>query len=388
MARLSEILPFRTRILYRYLFCEIWPTLIVGLLVFIFLVLAARMLNISEWVVNHGVHPGDVGRMILYLLPGMILFSLPAAILMAVFIAFLRLSGDNEIMALKSSGISLFQMLPPVIAVSAIVFLAAIALSIFAVPNGNRSFKDLVFRIARSNADLAIKERIFTEPFEKVTFYVNSFSPKDKLMKDLFLVDRRESTVTTTIVAKKGMIVSDAEGRSIVIRLMDGTAFTMEKKAQAARTIQFSTYDVTIGLDDFMPPNTLRKKSPKEMLIPELISKMNVSKRDEEIYNQVAGELMERFSIPFAIFLMGLIGAPLGAQIRPGGRSLGILVSMAVFVSYYLSLSGMRNIGESGLLSPFIGMWLPVFFLSAACVILLIKVQNERPILRWERLNQ
>jgi lipopolysaccharide export system permease protein len=343
------------------------------------------MLNISEWVVNHGVHPGDVGKMIFYLLPGMVLFALPAAILMAVFIAFLRLSGDNEIMAMKSSGISLFQMLPPVITVSIIGFVAAMTISTLVVPWGNRSFRDLVFRIAKSKADLGIKERVFSEPFDKVTFYVNSFSPKEKIMKDLFLVDRREQSMTTTVVAKSGIIVSDPEGRAIVIHLMDGTAFTMEKKAQAARTVRFSTYDVRIGLEDIMPPNSPRKKSPKEMSVVELTHLLRSVDEKETVHHEMAVELMERISIPVAVFLMGIIGAPLGAQIRSGGRSMGIGVSMAIFTVYYLFLAGVRSIGETGTLSPFVGMWLPSLFLLISTLLLLKRVQNENPLLGWER---
>lgn len=370
--------------LYRYILHEIWPTLVASLLVFIFIVLAARMLNISEWVVNHGVYLADIGRMILYLLPEMVLFALPAAILMAVFIAFLRLSNDNEIMALKSSGISLFQMLPPVITVSIAGFVAAMTISILVVPWGNHSFRDLVFRIAKSKADLGIKERIFSEPFHKVTFYVNSFSPKERVMKDLFLVDRRDPSVTTTIVAKLGMIVSDPAGRAIVIHMKEGTAFTMEKKAQAGSTVQFSSYDLRIGLDDIMPRDALRKKSPKEMSVTELVRQLRVVKKKPRHY-EMAVELMERLSIPFAVFLMGMIGAPLGAQVRSGGRSLGVGVSMAIFLVYYLLLAGVRSIGETGVLSPFLGMWLPNFFLLISNLLLLKRVQNEEPLLQWNR---
>jgi lipopolysaccharide export system permease protein len=374
--------------IHRYILHEIWPPLVASLLVFVLIVLAARMLNIAEWVVNHGVDPSQMAGMIFYLLPGMILFALPAATLMAVFIGFLRLSNDNEVMAMKSSGISLYQMLPPVLWVSVLAFLAAVCISVFMVPWGNRSFKDLVFRIAKAKANLGIKERIFSEPFDKVTFYVNSFSSTDKVMKDIFLVDRREPTATTTIVAKTGNILSDPKGRVIVIRLMDGTAFTTERKSNAARTVRFSSYDVTIGLDDLMPPDSLRKRSPKEMTVPELIRQIRTAENAETIHHEMAIELMERFSVPFAVFLMGLIGAPLGAQIRSSGRSIGIGISLGIFVIYYLFLSGVKSIGETGVLSPFIGMWLPAFFLMITGGVLLRKVQNERSLLPWERWSR
>ena len=173
--------------IYKYIFHEIWPTFLASLLVFIFIVLAARMLNIAEWVINHGVSPLQVLKMILYLLPGMILFALPATTLIAVFVGFHRLSGDNEITALKSSGISMYQMLPPVVVLSLTTLIMAALLGLVGSPWGNRSFKDFIFQIAHSKADLAVKERVFCEPFDGVTFYINSFSSKERIMKDIFL---------------------------------------------------------------------------------------------------------------------------------------------------------------------------------------------------------
>jgi len=368
------------KILNRYISREIWPIFIAGLLVFIFIVLAARMLSLAEWVVNRGIHLGEVIKMIAYLIPGMVLFALPAAMLMAVFIAFLRLSSDNEITAMKSSGISLGQMLPPVVVLSLVGLLVALSIGVFFLPQGNRAFKDLVFRIARSKADLSIKERIFSEPFDKVTFYVNSFSEKDRVMKNIFLVDRRDPAVTLTVIARQGEILSDPKGRAMVVHLVDGTAFTVEKKSQAARTVQFSTYDVTVGLEDILPAGSMRKRSPKEMLVMELIRNLREADPGGSLYHEMAMELMERFSIPAAVFLMGIIGALLGVQIRSGGPSLGIGISLGVFVIYYLFLAGVRSLGESGTVSPFLGMWFPPLFLLGSCLALGKRAQTEQPL--------
>lgn len=238
--------------------------------------------------------------------------------------------------------------------------------------------KDLAFRIVRSKADLGIKERVFSEPFDRLTFYVSSFSSKEKVMRDLFLVDRRDPSVSTTIVAKEGMILNDPQGKVLVVHLLDGTVFTMEKKSQTARTIQFSTYDVSIPLEEMMPPDSLRKKSPQEMFVRELIRNLRKGPKDKALYNEMAVELMGRFSIPLAVFLMGIIGAPLGSQIRVGGRSMGVGVSLMIFFVYYLFLAGVRSIGETGVISPFLGMWLPVLFLLISCGVLLRSAQKER----------
>ena len=372
--------------LHKYIFHEIWPTLLASLAVFLFIVLAARMLNLAEWMINHGVHPFQLARMIFYLLPGMILFALPAVLLMAVFVAFHRLSNDNELQAIKSSGISLYQMLPSVVLISLAGFLAALFLSSSAGPWGRKSFKDFVFMIAYSRADLGIQERIFCEPFKGITFYVSNFAPKERAMKDVFLVDRRDPAMTTTIVAREGRIDSREDLRLITVRFLDGTIFMVDKKQEEGRTITFSTYDLGIGLDDIMPALAGREKDPKEMSFEELRNGLKGPPRQDSRQPEILLELMERFSIPFAVFLMGLIGAPLGAQLRAGGRLVGVVVSLMIFLFYYLLLVGVRSIGETGFLSPAVGSWLPVLFLLSACLYLMKRSEKEKSIAFFEQL--
>jgi len=372
--------------LHKYIFHEIWPTLLASLAVFLFIVLAARMLNLAEWMINHGVHPFQLARMIFYLLPGMILFALPAVLLMAVFVAFHRLSNDNELQAIKSSGISLYQMLPSVVLISLAGFLAALFLSSSAGPWGRKSFKDFVFMIAHSRADLGIQERVFCEPFKGITFYVSNFAPKERAMKDVFLVDRRDPAVATTIVAREGRIDSREDLRLITVRFLDGTIFMEDKKQEEGRTITFSTYDLGIGLDDIMPALAGREKDPKEMSFEELRNGLKGPPKQDSRQPEILLELMERFSIPFAVFLMGLIGAPLGAQLRVGGRLVGIVVSLMIFLFYYLLLVGVRSIGETGFLSPAVGSWLPVLFLLSACLYLMKRSEKEKSIAFFEQL--
>jgi lipopolysaccharide export system permease protein len=188
-----------------------------------------------------------------------------------------------------------------------------------------------------------------------------------------------------TIVAKEGRIESRPESRIITVRFKDGTIFVSGKKQTEVRTIRFDLYDLTIGLDDIMPALTARQLSPKEMSLKELVDSLrNIKKRDAE-YHEALMEVMERFSIPFAVFLMGLIVVPLGAQLRAGGRFVGIVVSFVVFLLYYLMLAGFRSIGETGVVSPAVGSWIPVFFLLFGCIWLMRRAAKERTINILER---
>ncbi|MBW1766972.1 MAG: LPS export ABC transporter permease LptF [Deltaproteobacteria bacterium] len=366
--------------LHKYIFREIWPTSVACLLVFALVMMATRMLSVTEWVINQGVYPLQVLNLVAFLLPNLILFALPAVSLIAVLVAFLRLSSDNEIIALKSTGISLYQMLPPVLVFSFIGCLGATLIAVFGVPWGNRSFKDMVFQILESKADIGIKERVFFQPCDDVFLYINKISTKDRVMKDIFVEDRRDKSIRNTIVAKEGRILSHRNSRMITFRFKDGTIFILEKGFRTTRTIEFETYDLNIGLDDLMPSLALRKKAPKELFIRELIHNINRTPKGGVKYNEMVIELLERLSIPLAVFLMGLIAVPLGSQLRSRIRSLGIFLGLVIFLIYYMCFMGMKSLCETGALSPYIGMWIPDMFLVVCCVYLLQRVANERPL--------
>ncbi len=366
--------------LYKYILNEIWPTFFVTLFVMVFIMMASQMLPMTELIITRGVRVTQVLGIVIFLLPDLVAFALPAVNLIAVVVAFLRLSTDSEIVALKSCGVSLYQMLPPVLGLSFLVFLFALVIGAFVAPWGNRSFKDLVFRIAESEANVGIKERVFSEPFDNVVFYVNRYSSREKLLKDVFVVDRREKGMTSTIVAEEARILLHPNERIITLRFLRGTIFLVEKGLKSARTIGFESYDLSISLKDIMAGLAARKKKPHELSVGELLKQLDEVPKGESRYNAIMRELVEKGSMPLAVFLMGVIGVPLGARLRARGRSAGIGLSLAVFASYYLFLAGIRSICSSGILSPAIGVWIPVFFLLISCVYLLKRTAEERPI--------
>ena len=373
--------------LYTYIIKELWPNFLASLLVFVFVMVAAQMLSITELIVTSGVKVTQVAGMIFFLLPDILSFALPAVTLMAVVVAFLRLSADSEIIALKSSGVSIYQMLPPVVIFSFMVFLIALSITVFAAPWGNRSFKDLLFTIAKSRADLGIKERVFSEPFENVVIYVNSFSKQDGVLRDIFVVDRRDNSVANTIIAEEGQILVNPDERIITLYFKKGIIFQVEENFESARTINFNTYGLNIGLKDIMAGLESRQKAPHELEVTELFEELKTVPQGDTRRNRVMRELVEKVSIPLSIIFMGMIGVPLGAQIRMRGRTAGISISLVVFSAYYLFLTAIRSICSSGMISPAFGVWLPDIFLILACIVLLRRASRERSTFYFPRFR-
>jgi lipopolysaccharide export system permease protein len=245
----------------------------------------------------------------------------------------------------------------------------------------------LVFRIAETRADVRLKERVFCDLFDDVVIYVNSISPEKRVMHDVFIVDRRDASVTNTIVAREGRIIRHAHSRSMTLHFIDGTVLVMDRDLDSTRSIRFQSYDLTIDLDDVLPSFSVRKKAPKEMFLGELIRGLKAEPPGTLKHNELAVELMERLTIPVAVFFMGLLGVPLGAQMKSTGRSFGIGLGMGVFLLYSLCFMGMRSLCETGVLSPYVGMWLPSFFLVICFAWSASRAASDLPMISLDRLR-
>jgi lipopolysaccharide export system permease protein len=92
-------------------------------------------------------------------------------------------------------------------------------------------------------------------------------------------------------------------------------------------------------------------------------------------------------ALPVGCFILSLIGLPLGLQASPGRRAVGIPLGLAIFVSYYITLTTSRTLGEAGILPLVVGLWLPNFLFALFALLLLWRAYQERPLFP-ERLQQ
>ncbi|MGH7772429.1 MAG: LptF/LptG family permease, partial [Candidatus Binatia bacterium] len=102
------------RTLSTYIIHEILSPFLLGLMAFTFILLIARILRLVELVVTRGVPILQIGKLFALILPTFLEMTVPMALLLGIFLGLGRLSSDQEILALKTSGISPTQILVPI----------------------------------------------------------------------------------------------------------------------------------------------------------------------------------------------------------------------------------------------------------------------------------
>ncbi|MBJ6752151.1 LPS export ABC transporter permease LptF [Geomonas anaerohicana] len=360
--------------LYRYIFNEIPPPFLVGMVTFTFVLLMGRFLKLAEMVVEKGVPFGDVVRMVSYLLPSFWLFTIPMALLLSILLAFGRLSGDSEVTAMKSCGISLYGLFPPPLLFSVLAALACLWVQVYAVPWGNSSFKKLMLDIAQSSAGVSIKEKVFNNAFPDMVIYADGLTPKGESMTGVIVHDERDPKAPTTIFAAAGTLFSDPRSHSMEFQLKNGSIHRNEAGA-GYRMVQFQEYILRVALTD---PTPKGPKKTSEMTMDELRHPpAGTPKKEVKLRRQ---ELHSRLALPFSCIVFAFVGVPLGIQNRRSGKASGFSLSIAVILCYYIALSGFDTLGEKGILPPLLSAWGPNLLFLLGGGYLFMKTAAEEPL--------
>lgn len=369
-------------IVNKYLFKEMIPPFLISIIFFTFLFLMAKILLITNLVVNYNISLPKVILLLVYFVPYFLVFVVPMSVMMAVILTFLRLSSDNEIIALKTGGVSIYGLLPPVLMFCLIGYIVTFFLAVYGMPWGKTSIKRLTVDVATSNLELGLKERVFNDSFKDVMLYVNEINSKKGELIDVFVEDKRTENIISTIVAPRGVLISEKDKLIFRLRMFDGRINQVSIKNKSVNSISFETYDINLDLKSALsdPKRKWSQKDEKEMTLSELRYYLINAKDKNSRYYDALIELHKKFSIPFACFVLGILALPLGTQLKSSRRSYGLVLALAFFLFYYLLLSVGYVFVNTAYYPPVIGMWVPNIVIGSVGFYLLVRTAKDLPV--------
>jgi len=382
--------------LFWYITREVLVPFGMGLFVFTFVLLMFQILKLTEMVVSYGVSVWTVCKIMAYILPPFFVFTVPMSFLLGVMLAISRLSSDSEFTAIKASGISLYQMLPPVMMMAFGAYLVSAFLTVYGEPWGKQSFKIMLAELGRRKATIGITERIFNDQFNNMIMYVNEVEPGTGELKQVFIADEREKNNTSVVIASHGTIVSSEQDNALVLALKDGSIHRMPPENRIDyENVRFGAYDILIDMNSPEDEDE-SEKTYLEMNLTELKHQIAVLKaqKNDYMYRRAWTEYHRKFAFPFSCLVFGIVGLTLGINPPRSGRSRGFTVAIMVIAIYYLLFRGGENMGWKAVAHPAVCMWMPNTVLLIFGLVLLHKKANEIPIksidwlmYQWEKIG-
>lgn len=365
------------RILFRYLCREVAAPFALGIIIFTFILLAARILKLVEMVVNRGVPIGQILQIFLYITPAFFEVTVPMAFLLALFWGFGRLSADKEITALRSCGISLYQIAFPIGVCTAVVLIGSFFLTLFVRPWGNMILKQTFYEVAKTRVTAGLKDKTFNDAFEGLVIYAEEIQPPGTMLKGVMIADTREAQRENTIFAHSGLIITSEDRHLLTLKLLNGTIHSVDLFGKSYETTQFSVYDVTLNLATAFPEARKPDRDPQDMPMEELLQVIRQKANNHEDNKRELVEWHRRFALPFANVVFGLLAIPLSTRLLWSLRSHGFTASLGIILCYYLLLTVGEALGKKGGLPPAIALWLPNLVLGSTGLVLFIHIAKE-----------
>lgn len=371
--------------IHRYILKEIATPTALSLLIFTFVLLMGKLPKLAELIINKGVPAGEIVQLFSYLLPTFFTITVPLSFLLGILLAFGRLSADSEFIALKASGISLYNLVKPVFIMAIIFSLLTAFMTIYLEPSSKKAFRNTLFKIAASSASINIKPGIFNDSFKGIVLYTRGLEEKRGIMHDVFISDERETETPATITAKQGRFISDTDKYSLTLRLTDGTIHRLPER-KTYQTVNFSSYNINLDVGHQL--NASRRHFSKSELS---WSELNLAIQKEKKVTkrqQLLSEKYERIVIAFAPLVLVLVGVPLGLQSQRSGKGAGFSLALLVFLVYYVLLSLAGNIADNGLVAAAVILWLPNLCFLIGGIWFLHRTAIEKPLklLTWQKI--
>jgi lipopolysaccharide export system permease protein len=289
------------RTLERYVLREHISPFFMGFGVVTFILTLDLLYDYLDLLIGKGVAASKVFQLFFLGLGWMIALSVPCGVLVAALVAFGRLSQDNEISAMRASGVNLLRMLvPPGVAATLVAVLLAL-FNNYVLPESNHAFAKLLYEITQKKPTVQLKAGMFIEDFEDYTLYIGRLNDRSGKMEHVMIYDRTETGAPpTTVVARTGWASFSADRSTLTLELHDGEIHEIPEPGSPGkyRRTVFKTHVINVAADRGLARSSRLHRGQREMSAQMLLDEADTLRRqkdavEESLYQTLSSEGFE-----------------------------------------------------------------------------------------------
>jgi LPS export ABC transporter permease LptF len=342
------------RILSKYILKEFLGNLLLGLLIFTFVLLLDHLFELADLLLNKGVGIWLTLKLLFLLLPSSLTLTLPVSTLLAALLTFGRLSENNEITAVRASGLAAWSYVKTPLAVSLVAVLFLIPFNTLWAPRAHASFRLLYLQVLKRNPLVRIEEKTFVT-IGDYHLFVERKDRKTKAMRGVTIYKIPPDGAPLRIFAERGT-ASVNTNQGITFLLQDGRIEEVDA-ADPSRWVytSFKNYQLFIPL---MNSQSTSERALEEMDSPELRAEIQRLKSKHLPFPVLSCQIHLRWALAVTPLLFAGLGIPLAIRLHRGGRSIGFGLSLLIMVLYYVLVMGGTGAGQRGLWPPWFAVWL------------------------------
>ena len=366
------------RILTRYILGEILSLTLIGCALFTFILFMPQLPHILEVVVRNSSTWTDVAEVFLFTLPNLFKVTIPMAVLWGLLLGLSRLAADSEIVAMRASGLGIgyFVRVASILAIGGT--LLGLGNTLFLAPRANQAIIEMEQSLETSQASYEIQPRVFYEGFRNSVLYVEDVRSGTGAAnwRQVFMADVTDPANPLITTAASATVVTD-NTQELLMRLRDGLRDeTVTGQPGESNISTFATTDMPLMLGQQNDVHLGRMDTalyalPMSALLQRIHRTAGTPDQERFLI-----EMHNRFAFPAACLVLMLVGVPLGAASRRGGKSSGFVFTiLLVFVYYFLSSTGIA-LGHQSRLPAFLAVWSANLIFAAAGTFLLYQMAS------------
>ncbi len=372
------------RVITKAILREMATVAAVTLLGLVVLVVLQQAVRLADLIAKQGVSPFTIAPVLALALPALVVTILPVCSLMAPAITYSRLATDSEILALRATGYSFYQLLTPILSLGVFMGGATALLVLEVIPHANFLARQLIFEAVSTSLQLRLRERVFHSPLPGLAVYVERIDEKNGQLEGVLIADNR-TTEATTIFASEAEILPDFAGMRVVVKMRNGSLLRREGE-QNLQQATFERYSFVIEVGNPWDGAELSRKRVREMTLDEIWEQVQMLKASGGSHLRALVEWHKRLALPVSCLVLVFVGAPVGALNRRTGRLGAFAISAGSLLLYYILVTAASSLAETGAISPTLGIWAPNILAVAAAVFLVCRANGRQPFSRSQRL--
>jgi lipopolysaccharide export system permease protein len=319
----------------------------------------------ADYLINAHANIFLILRFLAFRVPQSIPMAFPFGCLFATLVAFGRMAADNEITAMRTSGISFLRIAaaPLIAGVGMFIFTYIVNDSI--VPRSIELSTRTFYQIIYKTETLPVVPRFFRkdDATDRV-FYVGNVGEDHKTLQNVMIFENATNTPYRRVMNAEHAHI---EKNSLIL---DHARVTIFKRTGELDSSFVQDAPVQLPLpfaetaDQFLNTSSADQNALDSSQLRAQIRSMEATGQGGNALDLLKITLAQKLSFPFASFVAVLIALPLAVAFGHRGRTLGIALSFVLMFAYYLMLSAAAALGRNEAINPYLAAWIPNIILG------------------------
>ena len=358
-------------LIHRHILREIVLSTLLAMILFVFVLLMGNAIkDIVELVVAGQLKWLLFLKLMVLLIPYVCAYALPLGMLTGTLMAIGRLSSNNEITAMKASGLGLYQIVAPVFLIATIGVVGAIVVNLHYAPKARNAYKELMASAVTENPVSFIEARRFINEFPGAVIYTGTRDGNH--LEDIWfwkLDDKKR--VELFIRGNKGRVEFRKADNTLVLTLIDGTSENRDPlspeqfSSMSLDMLDFGELPFEWSLDEIFTRHSALGTKTKYMTFSQLLNLREatlLAERGEGLSEdrlQAQFHLQKNFALSFSVFSLAIFGVPLALRTGRKESHANLGMALVIAIGFYFSFIAISWLERSVSLRPDLLIWAP-----------------------------